>query len=130
MVVEIEYPIFAATVDRFLATRQGCRQRAHFVRVRRDALLALRPVTFRYKTEFDPKGLPQFGLIAEEVDQIAPELVARDVGPGIANLEDARANSHGLAGMAQRLLAIDGTLEVDSREGGGTRVEAFLPLAA
>ena len=43
-----------------------------------DALLALRPVTFRYKTDLDPQGLPQFGLIAEEVDKVAPELVARD----------------------------------------------------
>jgi hypothetical protein len=30
-------------------------------------LLALRPVTFHYKPEFDKTGIPQFGLIAEEV---------------------------------------------------------------
>ena len=42
------------------------------------ALLSLRPVTFRYKTDIDPQGIPQFGLIAEEVDKVAPELVARD----------------------------------------------------
>jgi len=43
-----------------------------------DALLSLRPVTFRYKTDIDPQGIPQFGLIAEEVEKVAPELVARD----------------------------------------------------
>ncbi|MFZ0828247.1 MAG: tail fiber domain-containing protein [Verrucomicrobiia bacterium] len=43
-----------------------------------DLILALRPVTFRYKTELDPKGTPQFGLIAEEVDKVNPDLVLRD----------------------------------------------------
>jgi hypothetical protein len=43
-----------------------------------DLLLALRPVTFRYKPELDPKGAPQFGLIAEEVNQVDPDLVLRD----------------------------------------------------
>src|SRR6266581_6647000 len=31
-----------------------------------EAILALKPVTFRYKHELDPNGIPQFGLIAEE----------------------------------------------------------------
>jgi hypothetical protein len=31
-----------------------------------EAILALKPVTFRYKHELDPKGIPQFGLVAEE----------------------------------------------------------------
>src|SRR5207247_2086179 len=35
-------------------------------------------VTFRYKADVDPEGVPQFGLIAEEVEKVAPELVARD----------------------------------------------------
>jgi hypothetical protein len=43
-----------------------------------DLLLALRPVRFRYKRELDPKGTPQFGLIAEEVDKVDPDLVLRD----------------------------------------------------
>jgi Chaperone of endosialidase len=43
-----------------------------------DLLLALRPVTFRYKKELDPKGTPQFGLIAEEVNKVDPDLVLRD----------------------------------------------------
>jgi hypothetical protein len=43
-----------------------------------DALLALRPVTFRYKHELDPKGVAQFGLVAEEVEKVNPALITRD----------------------------------------------------
>jgi hypothetical protein len=43
-----------------------------------EALLALKPVTFRYKQEIDPDGIPQFGLIAEEVEKVNPDLVIRD----------------------------------------------------
>ena len=43
-----------------------------------EAILALKPVTFRYKEEIDPDGIPQFGLIAEEVEKVNPDLVARD----------------------------------------------------
>ncbi len=43
-----------------------------------ESLLSLRPVTFRYKPEIDAKGIPQFGLIAEEVDKVNPDLVVRD----------------------------------------------------
>ena len=43
-----------------------------------DALLALRPVAFRYREEFDPARLPQYGLIAEEVAEAFPELVVCD----------------------------------------------------
>jgi len=43
-----------------------------------EAILGLRPVTFRYKPEIDPQGTPQFGLVAEEVEKVNPNLVARD----------------------------------------------------
>jgi hypothetical protein len=43
-----------------------------------EAILALKPVTFRYKKELDPDGTPQFGLVAEEVEKVNPDLVARD----------------------------------------------------
>ena len=43
-----------------------------------EAILALKPVTFRYKYELDPAGTPQFGLVAEEVEKVNPDLVARD----------------------------------------------------
>jgi hypothetical protein len=43
-----------------------------------EAILALKPVTFRYKKELDPDGIPQFGLVAEDVEKVNPDLVARD----------------------------------------------------
>jgi hypothetical protein len=43
-----------------------------------EAILALKPVTFRYKKELDPKGSPQFGLVAEQVAKVNPALVDRD----------------------------------------------------
>jgi Chaperone of endosialidase len=45
-----------------------------------EAILALKPVTFRYKHELDPAGMPQFGLVAEDVENVNPDLVARDAG--------------------------------------------------
>ena len=43
-----------------------------------EAVLALKPVTFRYKEEIDPDGIPQFGLVAEEVEKVNPDLITRD----------------------------------------------------
>lgn len=43
-----------------------------------EVILGLQPVRFHYKPEFDPAGIPQFGLVAEQVEETAPELVARD----------------------------------------------------
>jgi Chaperone of endosialidase len=43
-----------------------------------EAILSLQPVTFRYKQELDPDGIPQFGLVAEEVEKVNPDLVVRD----------------------------------------------------
>jgi hypothetical protein len=43
-----------------------------------ETILALKPVSFRYKEEIDPDGTPQFGLIAEQVEKVNPDLVARD----------------------------------------------------
>ena len=43
-----------------------------------EAVLALKPVTFHYKKELDPDATPQFGLVAEEVEKVNPDLVVRD----------------------------------------------------
>jgi hypothetical protein len=43
-----------------------------------EVILALRPVSFRYKKEIDPQGIPQSGLVAEEVEEVNPDLVVRD----------------------------------------------------
>jgi trimeric autotransporter adhesin len=43
-----------------------------------EAILALQPVTFRYKKEFDSTGTAQFGLVAEDVEKVDPDLVVHD----------------------------------------------------
>src|SRR4029077_7643334 len=43
-----------------------------------EAILALQPVTFRYKKDIDPDRVPQFGLVAEDVAKVNRDLVARD----------------------------------------------------
>ena len=43
-----------------------------------ETLFALRPVTFRYKKGIDPQGIPQFGLVAEDVEAVNRDLVVRD----------------------------------------------------
>jgi hypothetical protein len=43
-----------------------------------EALFALKPVSFRYKKDIDPAGTSQFGLVAEEVENVNPDLVVRD----------------------------------------------------
>jgi Chaperone of endosialidase len=45
-----------------------------------EAIFALEPVTFRYKKELDPDGIPQFGLVAEELARVNSDLVVRDAG--------------------------------------------------
>jgi trimeric autotransporter adhesin len=43
-----------------------------------EALFSLKPVRFRYKQEIDPPGTSQFGLVAEDVENVNPDLVVRD----------------------------------------------------
>ena len=43
-----------------------------------EALFALEPVNFRYKPEIDPAGTAQFGLVAEDVEKVDPDLIVRD----------------------------------------------------
>jgi trimeric autotransporter adhesin len=43
-----------------------------------EAILALKPVTFHYKKELDPEDTPQFGLVAEDVEKVNPNLVVHD----------------------------------------------------
>jgi hypothetical protein len=65
-------------------TRVACMSSAKFKRNIRDmgqtssALMALRPVSFRYKAKIDPAGVARFGLVAEEVERVMPELVVYD----------------------------------------------------
>jgi hypothetical protein len=43
-----------------------------------EVIYSLHPVTYRYEKELDPAGIPQFGLVVEQVAKVAPELVAYD----------------------------------------------------
>jgi hypothetical protein len=58
-----------------------------------DVILALRPVTFRYKREIDPNTIPQFGLVAEEVEKVNSDLLVhgRDGKPYTVRYEAVNA---------------------------------------
>ena len=43
-----------------------------------EAIYSLSPVTFSYRKELDPESIPQFGLVAEQVEKVNPDLVMRD----------------------------------------------------
>ena len=43
-----------------------------------EALYSLKPVSFRYKKEFDPAGASQLGLVAEDVEKVNPDLIIHD----------------------------------------------------
>ncbi len=58
-----------------------------------EAILALRPVTFRYKHELDPIGIPQFGLVAEEVEKVNPDLVVRDANGKVYSVRYEAVNA-------------------------------------
>jgi hypothetical protein len=45
-----------------------------------DILMKLRPVAFYYKPEYDDTRTRQYGLVAEEVAELAPQLVVYDEG--------------------------------------------------
>jgi hypothetical protein len=58
-----------------------------------EAILALNPVTFRYKKEIDPKGTLRFGLVAEDVVKIDPDLVGRDAKDQVSSVRYDAVNA-------------------------------------
>jgi trimeric autotransporter adhesin len=58
-----------------------------------DVLLPLRPVAFHYKPDLDPQRTPQYGLIAEEVEKVAPQLVLRDAKGEILSVRYEQVNA-------------------------------------
>ena len=54
---------------------------------------ALKPVTFRYKQEIDPDGIPQFGLVAEEVEKVDSDLVGRDENGKVSTVRYEAVNA-------------------------------------
>jgi hypothetical protein len=71
---------------------------------------ALKPVTFQYKT--DNTGTPQFGLIAEEVAKVNPDLVVRDKDgkpysvAEVKNVDEGLRRSHSDRGFRRALQRI------------------------
>ena len=58
------------------------------------ALMRLRPVTFRYKKAYANGERPvQYGLIAEEVDEVYPELVVKNEEGQVQTVEYQKLNS-------------------------------------
>jgi uncharacterized coiled-coil protein SlyX len=75
------------TLDAMNGTKLGCAAQVSSRRFKDDikpinesseAIFALKPVNFRYKPEVNPDRARRFGLIAEEVEKINPDLVAQD----------------------------------------------------
>jgi hypothetical protein len=58
-----------------------------------EAVFALKPVTFRYKKGIDPQGIPQFGLVAEDVEEINPDLVVRDKNGDLVSVRYEAVNA-------------------------------------
>jgi hypothetical protein len=58
-----------------------------------EALFSLKPVSFRYKKDIDPAGTSQFGLVAEDVEKINPDLVihAKDGKPYTVRYDQVNA---------------------------------------
>jgi hypothetical protein len=56
-----------------------------------EAILALKPVTFKYNS--DKKGTPQYGLVAEDVAQVNPDLVARNKNGEISTVHYEQVNN-------------------------------------
>jgi predicted RNase H-like nuclease (RuvC/YqgF family) len=67
-------PLWVGTV----ASSQRFKEQIKPIDKASEAIFALTPVSFRYKKNLDPNSIPQFGLIAEEVEKVNPDLVARD----------------------------------------------------
>jgi signal transduction histidine kinase len=60
--------------------------------------------------------------------EIGLNLEIADNGLGIADLAQARTRSHGLPGMIHRVRSVNGTFEMHSQPGKGTRINVFVPL--
>ena len=57
-----------------------------------EAILALKPVTFRYKKKLDPNRVPQFRLVAEKVKKTAPDLAKRDLDGNLQPIRERKSD--------------------------------------
>ncbi len=83
-----------------------------------EEILSLRPVTFRYKPEIDPQGATQFGLIAEEVNEVNTNLVVRDAQGQIYTVRYEAVN----AMLLNEFLKQHQTVETQKKEIGDLQI--------
>src|SRR5438477_428100 len=58
-----------------------------------ESILSLQSVKFRYKQELDPDSVPQFRLVAEEVEKVNPDLVVRDADGKVSTVRYEAVNA-------------------------------------
>jgi hypothetical protein len=97
-----------------------------------DGLMKLRPVTFRYKKAFDDGSKPvQYGLIAEEVADVYPDLVARSADGQVESVRYQLLDPMLLNELQKQHATIDAQKEkIESLEQRLARVEAMLAAGA
>ena len=92
-----------------------------------EAILALKPVTFRYKEELDPDNIPQFGLVAEEVEKVNPDLVVRDEDGKLSTVRYEAVNAMLLNEFLKARRQIDAQQkQIDALTAGLQKVSAQL----
>ena len=96
-----------------------------------EAILSLKPVTFRYKHELDPDSIPQFGLVAEEVEKLNPDLVARDAEGKPNTVRYEAVNAMLLNEFLKEHRKVEEQVEINQRqEATIARLEAALKAQA
>ena len=92
-----------------------------------EAILALKPVSFRYKHEFDPDRIPQFGLVAEDVEKVNPDLVVRDENGDLSSVRYEAVNAMLLNEFLKARRQIDAQQkQIDALTAGLQKVSAQL----
>jgi hypothetical protein len=96
-----------------------------------EAILALKPVTFRYKQEIDSAGTPQFGLVAEDVEKVNPDLVVRDAEGEVYTVRYDAVNAMLLNEFLKERREIDAQQkQIDALSAGLQKVNAELAAAS
>jgi LytS/YehU family sensor histidine kinase len=79
------------------------------------------------KHGMDPELEPLYISIATENTDLGVKITVEDTGPGYAP-SDVDEPNYALKNIRERLKAMcGGTLEIEEREAGGTRVTIFIP---
>jgi hypothetical protein len=104
-----------------------------------EAILELKPVTFCYKPELDPEGIPQFGLVAEQVEKVNPDLVARDEKGKVYTVRYEAVNAmllneflkqHRTVADLKAIIAKDGATATEERKKNAASIAQLASTAA